>query len=439
MWWCTNELSDIFTKINNPPTLQNLQAQERHGTAEDRIRGLEAGLEEKNTEVLRLNQRLKMNEEHNARLSSTVDKLLSESNDRLQVHLKERMHALDEKNMLQQELEKARKLAEELHHDKGDIVKELSKTRLETENFKRQLLQQEIAFNIQQTEALTRSLSPSHVTTVEQNNFTRSTSQHTNFDSLRRNKRLEEEQAYARSLAEQVIRGQTVLICFSYFKSSCGKSLWIFLTFSSFFLFICKKEWAKMPPAHVLANVQQGFDVPTEADDTESLFSTAEIMSPTGHTDAQTLAMMLQEQLDAINNEIRLIQEEKQSTEARAEELESRVGSLEHMNLLVRGRSSMDRQSPPLSGRSTPNSPNRDYLHKYHTVRLNILTLTLTHYLRSSIPMMETENRETGQPFVISLEMCSWCVYFFILIRLRFCLEVFLFLEVLHTGLIGVF
>lgn len=63
----------------------------------------------------------------------------------------------------------------------------------------------------------------------------------------------------------------------------------------------------------------------------------------------------------------RLIQEEKQSTEARAEELESRVGSMEHMNLLTRGRIS-ERQSPPMSGRSTPGSPNRDYLHKYHTV-----------------------------------------------------------------------
>lgn len=277
-----------------------------------------------------------MNEEHNLRLSATVDKLLSESNERLEVHLKERMRALDEKNLLTQELEKARKVAEELHHEKSEIMKELSKTRLEIENFKRQLLQQEIEYNIQQTEALTRSLSPSSVVDGS-GAFTRSAS-HASFEthSLRRpsKSRLSEENALARSMAEQ--------------------------------------EWEKMQMQQAAHAQQQAYELVAsvaDCDDSDALYAaaTADMMSPSGHTDAQTLAMMLQEQLDAINNEIRLIQEEKQSTEARAEELESRVGSLEHVNLLARGRS-MDRQSPPMSGRSTPNSPQRDFMQKYHTV-----------------------------------------------------------------------
>ncbi|XP_043508687.1 liprin-alpha-1 isoform X3 [Frieseomelitta varia] len=332
------------------------QAQERHGSAEDRIQRLETQLEEKNAEVMRVNQRLKMNEEHNTRLSTTVDKLLSESNERLQVHLKERMHALEEKNALTQELEKTRKIAEDLQNEKADIVKELGKARLEIDNVKRQMLQQEIAFNIQQTDALTRSLSPN---AVDPGSFSRSAS-HSSFDThslpRRTGKRpaIEEDPSknyVARTLAEQ--------------------------------------EWEKLQQAHVLANVQQAFDVSSDAEgdgDNESLFScAADVISPTGHTDAQTLALMLQEQLDAINNEIRLIQEEKQSTEARAEELESRVGSLEHMNLLARGRS-LERASPPLSGRSTPkshHSPNRDYLHKYHTAPASMSPAHLHQYAAS--------------------------------------------------------
>lgn len=317
-----------------------LKAQERHGSAEDRIQRLEANLDEKNAELLRLNQRLKMNEDHNTRLSATVDKLLSESNDRLQVHLKERMHALEEKNTLTQELDKTRKILEELEMQKSEIMKELAKSRLEIDNVKRQMLQQEIAYNIQQTDALTRSLSPN---TVDPNSFSRSAS-HSSFDT--------------HSLPRRANKSRTPI-------DDDPK-----LTFGS--RSMAEQEWEKLQQAHVLANVQQAFDVSSdaEADDNDSLFSTADILSPSGHTDAQTLAMMLQEQLDAINNEIRLIQEEKQNTEARAEELESRVGSMEHMNLLARGRS-LERQSPPVSGRSTPkshHSPQRDYLHKYHTV-----------------------------------------------------------------------
>lgn len=50
--------------------------------------------------------------------NSSINLLFTESNERLQVHLKERMHALEEKNALTQELEKTRKIMEELSNDK---------------------------------------------------------------------------------------------------------------------------------------------------------------------------------------------------------------------------------------------------------------------------------------------------------------------------------
>ncbi|KAI8421403.1 hypothetical protein MSG28_009478 [Choristoneura fumiferana] len=274
--------SQKLAQMSSLPEMEEQLKARMEALSQDRIQRLEASVEEKNAELMRLNQRLRMNEEHNTRLSATVDKLLSESNDRLQVHLKERMHALDEKNALTQELEKTRKYAEELVAEKQEILKELAKWRMETE--------QEIAFNIQQTDALTRSLSPGAPPQPPQ------------------------------ALYQTKLDG----------------------------------SWEKLQAAHALASVQQGFD----ASDAENDESDGGVEG--GHTDAAALALMLQEQLDAINTEIRLIQEEKQTTEARAEELESRVGSYEHMNVLSRRG-----DSPPLA--ASPSRPHLAPIHKYHT------------------------------------------------------------------------
>ena len=69
-----------------------------------------------------------------------------------------------------------------------------------------------------------------------------------------------------------------------------------------------EQEWEKLQQASVLANVQHAFDTSdTELTDDESVYGAVDMLSPSGHTDAQTLALMLQEQLDAINNEIRYV------------------------------------------------------------------------------------------------------------------------------------
>jgi hypothetical protein len=78
-------------------------------------------------------------------------------------------------------------------------------------------------------------------------------------------------------------------------------------------------------------------------------------------TDPQTLATMLQSQLDAINTEIRMIQEERQNADMRAEELEYRA------RMSNGGQFAPGAGGAGPSGRSTPKAPDF-YANKYNAV-----------------------------------------------------------------------
>ncbi|XP_036866539.1 liprin-alpha-2 isoform X9 [Manis javanica] len=343
------------------------KAEERHGNIEERMRHLEGQLEEKNQELQRARQREKMNEEHNKRLSDTVDRLLTESNERLQLHLKERMAALEEKNVLIQESETFRKNLEESLHDKERLAEEIEKLRSELDQLK-----------MRTGSLIEPTISRTHLDTSAELRYSvgslvDSQSDYRTTKVIKRPRRgrmgVRREEPKVKSLGDH--------------------------------------EWNRTQQIGVLSS--HPFESDTEMsdiddDDRETIFSSMDLLSPSGHSDAQTLAMMLQEQLDAINKEIRLIQEEKESTELRAEEIENRVASvsLEGLNLArvhpgtsitaSVTASSLASSSPP-SGHSTPKltprSPARDM------DRMGVMTLPSDlRKHRRKIAVVEEDGRE---------------------------------------------
>ncbi|XP_017169470.1 liprin-alpha-2 isoform X12 [Mus musculus] len=343
------------------------KAEERHGNIEERMRHLEGQLEEKNQELQRARQREKMNEEHNKRLSDTVDRLLTESNERLQLHLKERMAALEEKNVLIQESENFRKNLEESLHDKERLAEEIEKLRSELDQMK-----------MRTGSLIEPTISRTHIDTSTELRYSvgslvDSQSDYRTTKVIRRPRRgrmgVRRDEPKVKSLGDH--------------------------------------EWNRTQQIGVLGS--HPFESDTEMsdiddDDRETIFSSMDLLSPSGHSDAQTLAMMLQEQLDAINKEIRLIQEEKESTELRAEEIENRVASvsLEGLNLArvhpgtsitaSVTASSLASSSPP-SGHSTPKLTPRSPAREMDRMGVMTLPSDLRKH-RRKIAVVEEDGRE---------------------------------------------
>ncbi|KAM6980969.1 liprin-alpha-4 [Aplochiton taeniatus] len=303
------------------------KAEERHGNVEERLRQLESQLEEKNQELGRARQREKMNEEHNKRLSDTVDRLLTESNERLQLHLKERMAALEDKNSLIQDLENCQKQLEEFHHTRERLIGEIEKLRNEIEHLKRR---SGVFGDGTHPRSHLGSASDLRYSVVEG-----------------------QDGHYSTTVIRRAQKGRLAAL-----RDDPNKDY----------------PSLRGSVSHLL-----GSDLEAESDLDDDVSSA--LLSPSGQSDAQTLALMLQEQLDAINEEIRMIQVERESADLRSDEIESRVnsGSMDGLNVTLRPRalptsataqSLASSTSPPNSGRSTPKHHSRNASHQ-----LGIMTL----------------------------------------------------------------
>ncbi|EDV29378.1 uncharacterized protein TRIADDRAFT_51625 [Trichoplax adhaerens] len=134
------ELKDTIKNAEIIPDLENQlqdtlkelsKANENQKAMRNRIVDLETKIQDHEAELLRARKRQKVSEDDNMRLSRTLDKMLSETNQRLQIHLEERMTALETKNGLNQELQRVRELLDERTYEKKMVQLQLERTKRE--------------------------------------------------------------------------------------------------------------------------------------------------------------------------------------------------------------------------------------------------------------------------------------------------------------------
>ncbi|CAJ0564290.1 unnamed protein product, partial [Mesorhabditis spiculigera] len=362
------QLAQSLQKAESLPSVeaelqQRLQAltaaEQKQVSAEERMGHLERQIDEKNAELERAVQRERMNEEHNQRLSSTVDKLLSESNDRLQLHLKERMQALDEKNRLTQELEHTKKLFDQAERTKERMHRECEALRQEVEGLRTQLYNARTAQfhsrmhslgNMQQGPML-----PPPTTNGVSNQSPNQQQQYANYTAMQQ---AQQPPSYNNMVPRRPNKGRVASLQDDPNKIQT----------------LGEQEWDRLQQANVLANVQQAFSSSPSMAELQHRSGLPTPMGgppvdfiqqvPGGPADSHVLASMLQDRLDAINSEIRMIQQEKNEAEKAELQLEARGG----VQYGYYDEQMVGRNSP----RGSPQ--HHDLIHKYNTLPANAST-----------------------------------------------------------------
>ncbi|KAI3419174.1 hypothetical protein GPALN_006927 [Globodera pallida] len=280
-------------------------AEQKQLSAEERVQRIETLLEEKSAELERTLQRERINEGHNNRLSATVDKLLSESNERLQIHLKERMQAQVEKNKLMQQLDQAKKLFDQTERFKERLLRENDDLRKEMEMLRNLLYSARTAQFYSRLNggvgscAVCSSVLPHQPpvsTAVGQPIYQPPYGQLAHHPG-QQNLVMDSDAVAAGQMAikRRLQKGRVAAL-----QDDPGRVQTL-----------GEQEWDRIQQANVLANIQQAFSA------SSSMLNVNAPPPPLDQTtaDPQTLAYFIQDRLDAINNEIQMIQEQKHQAE----------------------------------------------------------------------------------------------------------------------------
>ncbi|OON23287.1 hypothetical protein X801_00806 [Opisthorchis viverrini] len=327
----------------------------------DRTRELDGELEELKHELVRMREQELLNEDHIARLSSTVENLLRESNERLQSNLEERMLAMEQKRELTLEMDRIKRQLE-------TSIAEREAGLSESNRLHRQLSELAVTLRHTQAQLVTAQLTASaaNAAMAALAKFSQEHGAQTAVDTP-----VGFENKYSPGQQNMFITPTSPVNPINVL-SQVVPNLWItaqqtqdekqpryqdpgFPAFTASGLLSGSAQLEKALPTNELQEllIAQGLYDPTAnhpqfigGDSTQtqpqkqeqfyvnditrllgqqSLKSEQPNVIPDAQTNAEALAVLIQDQLNAINDEIQLIQKEKADTEQRAEELASRV------------------------------------------------------------------------------------------------------------------